>query len=175
MQAIMQYDKIQKCTNPLLVIKPLKYIIPLIILIGTFTLLQINYKTASVPNNINTSRYPIVLSRHCSDENLRGYMFNYFGWGGYLIWNLYPGIKPYIDGRMLDDSKLDKYMSILWATKEGIQYFKNEHFDYVMIPYFKPGTKQVYALNLYLQNQADWIAIYRGNHGLLYRKTGVPK
>lgn len=175
MQAIMQYDKIQKCTKALLVINSLKYIILLIILFGTFTLLQTNYKTASTPYNINASRYPTVLSRHCSDENLRGYMFNYFGWGGYLIWNLYPGIKPYIDGRMLDDSKLDKYMNILWATKEGIQYFKNEHFNYVMIPYFKPGTKQVYALNLYLQNQADWTAIYRGNHGLLYRKTGVPK
>lgn len=175
MQAIMQYDRVQIFSNSLSDITPLKYIIPLIVLFGAFILLQTNYRTASVPHNINASRYPTVLSRYCSDKNLRGYMFNYFGWGGYLIWNLYPNMKLYIDGRMLDDSKLDKYMNMLWATEEGVQYFKNEHFDYVMIPYFKPGTKQVYALNRYLQSQADWKAVYRGNHGLLYRKTGVPK
>ena len=174
MQSLLQYGKIKKTIKSLLTL-PLKYIAPFIILIGTFTLLRTNYKTESFPDNINATRYPIILSRYCSDKNIHGYMFNYFGWGGYLIWNLYPDIKPYIDGRMLDDSKLDKYMNILWATKEGIKYFKNEHFDYVMVPYFKPGTKQVYALNLYLQNQTDWTAIYRGNHGFLYRKIGVSK
>ncbi len=174
-QAMTRYNRIQRFTNILLLNRRANFSFYLALCLATFALLQAHYTQPPGKNNINPSRYPIVLSRYSKEQNIKGYMFNYFGWGGYLIWNLYPNIRPYIDGRMLDDTKLDKYMNILWATKKGIQYFKNEHFDYVMIPYFKPGTKQVYSLNLYLQSQTDWMAIYRGKHGLLFEKTGEPE
>jgi hypothetical protein len=32
-------------------------------------------------------------------ENLPGPIFNWYDWGGYLIWKLYPERRVYIDGR----------------------------------------------------------------------------
>lgn len=173
-QAITHYVRVQQFIDFISCKRSANFIFYTLLCFASFALLQTRYTHPPGINNINPSRYPIVLGRYAKDQNIKGYMFNYFGWGGYLIWNLHPNIRPYIDGRMLDDTKLDKYMNILWATNEGIRYFNNEHFDYVMIPYFKPGTKQIYSLNLYLQNQPDWIAIYRGNLGLLFKKIAEP-
>jgi hypothetical protein len=47
-------------------------------------------------------------------------MLNYYDWGGYLIWRLYPDYHVFVDGRtdLYGDSFMDEYMQIA-ATKEG--------------------------------------------------------
>jgi hypothetical protein len=44
-------------------------------------------------------------------------IFNYYDWGGYFIWNLYPRYRVFIDGRA--DVYGDKQMDLFTATIQG--------------------------------------------------------
>ncbi len=47
------------------------------------------------------------------ENGLPGPIFNSYNWGGYLIWQLYPGYRVYVDGRadLYGDSFLDQFAS----------------------------------------------------------------
>jgi hypothetical protein len=45
------------------------------------------------------SYFPDQIVRFTRDKNLKGNMLNSYGFGGYLIWSLYPDRKIFIDGR----------------------------------------------------------------------------
>lgn len=51
--------------------------------------------------------YPLGAVNYIKQNNLQGNIYNYYGWGGYLIWRL-PENKIFIDGRMPS-----------WRTSEG--------------------------------------------------------
>jgi hypothetical protein len=48
-------------------------------------------------------------------HNLQGPMFNKLEWGGYLIWQLYPEYKVFIDGRIIDRRVALSYLSVRGA------------------------------------------------------------
>jgi hypothetical protein len=56
-----------------------------------------------IPNNlrneIESHRYPVVPVKIIHEANLSGRIYNPSGWGGYLIYHLYPSCKPFIDTR----------------------------------------------------------------------------
>ncbi len=45
------------------------------------------------------SYFPDGIVRFTREQNLRGHMINAYGFGGYLIWTLYPERRVFIDGR----------------------------------------------------------------------------
>lgn len=45
------------------------------------------------------SKFPEKIARFAQARNLQGQMLNSYGFGGYLIWRLYPQRKVFIDGR----------------------------------------------------------------------------
>lgn len=45
------------------------------------------------------SYFPNQIVRFTKEENLQGHMLNSYGFGGYLIWTLFPERKVFIDGR----------------------------------------------------------------------------
>lgn len=45
------------------------------------------------------SYFPDQISRFTKEKNLQGNMLNSYGFGGYLIWTLFPERKVFIDGR----------------------------------------------------------------------------
>lgn len=45
------------------------------------------------------SYFPNQIARFTKEENLQGHMLNSYGFGGYLIWTLFPERKVFIDGR----------------------------------------------------------------------------
>ncbi len=145
-----------------------RYFVVVVPLFVTFALLYSFYPNPSALNLIDDTRYPLKITDYLEKTNARGRVFNYFRWGGYLIWRLHPQLIPYIDGRMLDDSKLEKYTHMLWATGEGIPLFESANFDYVMIPYTNPATGEKYPLNDYLLNSSKWQLLYRSRLGYLF-------
>lgn len=45
------------------------------------------------------SYFPNQIARFTKEKNLQGHMLNSYGFGGYLIWTLFPERKIFIDGR----------------------------------------------------------------------------
>jgi len=115
---------------------------------------------------INPGAFPISAVAFIKNNNITGRAFNYFRWGGYLIWNLPNKVKPYIDGRMLDTKKLPPYTHMLWATPQGISLFERQQFDLVILPWRTAYSGETYKLHQYLNRQPTWRLIYRDQaHG----------
>jgi hypothetical protein len=49
-----------------------------------------------------------------------GILFNDYNWGGYLLWELYPGYAPFVDGRtdVYSSAVFEDYL-VLWAARAG--------------------------------------------------------
>jgi hypothetical protein len=54
----------------------------------------------SARNFIDSRTGPVAIANYIKKEGLKGNMFNYFRWGGYLIWKLWPEYKVFADARV---------------------------------------------------------------------------
>lgn len=66
-----------------------------------FTSGHIATKNLMTGNWIDAQKFPVAGADFIRANDLRGNMYNYFDWGGYLIWRLAPERKVFIDGRTL--------------------------------------------------------------------------
>jgi len=119
------------------------------------------FNNSILRGGVSPSAYPISAVEFIKNNNITGRAFNFFRWGGYLIWHLQPNVKLYIDGRMLDANRLPPYTHILWATPQGIQLFEQQRFDLVILPWKTTYSGETYKLHQYLNNQPSWRLIYR--------------
>jgi len=69
-------------------------------------------------------------------------MFNEYGFGGYLIWRLYPDKKVFIDGRALEPDVYDEYNLLAYAITAGSRSYEDiigkNNITYVIMPPLNP-------------------------------------
>jgi hypothetical protein len=119
---------------------------------------------------VHEASYPVGAVAFMRDNHISGRMFNSMAWGGYLIWNLHPEVRVYIDGRMLDPKRVVPYTHILWLTPQGRYFFERARFDLVLVPDRNrlDGAAEQYPLIAYLQNDPQWQILYRDASGYLF-------
>jgi hypothetical protein len=89
---------------------------------------------------------------------IKGKLFNYFNWGGYLTYRL-PQMPVFIDGRMVSWKSNDDYMpfsvyrDIHRLNPNAKQQFEKEKFDLAIVP-----SKS--QLEIFLLTQLNWNLIY---------------
>lgn len=125
-------------------------------------------KGSAFQRGFDEERFPVKAVGFIKQNGLKGRVFNTLGWGGYLLWNAYPNIQVYIDGRNLDRSKFYQYTHILWATGEGLAYFEHGHFDLVLIPKGNMFSGEAYPLNQYLLKNPNWRVLFADKRGYLF-------
>jgi hypothetical protein len=116
--------------------------------------------------------FPVAAADFISASGLRGNMYNFYNWGGYLIWRLAPARKVFIDGRNLNPSihwessvinigfeaagpnnwktLLDRYgvgYAVIPVMFQGqrLQLFDRLHRDRDWLPVFGDGKVAVFA------------------------------
>ena len=72
------------------------FVFPLIFLV--FRLLPARINNPELGRAVSRN-YPHGVVKFVKEKGLRGNMFNKYGYGGFLIWNLYPQCRVFIDGR----------------------------------------------------------------------------
>lgn len=107
-------------------------------------------------HGVQEDKYPAAAMTYIQQHHLSGKVFNTMTWGGYLTWHLAPAITVFLDGRVLDPSRIEPYTHILWMTAAGQQFFEQGNFDLVLIPPGNVFTKEAYPLVNYLLNRPDW-------------------
>lgn len=86
-----------------------------VLLILALLVAGINYLTISrQQGDVIAVTYPKVAVDWISTNQPDGNIFNSYGWGGYLIWRLFPDYKVFIDGRadIYGDEFINNYLSI---------------------------------------------------------------
>ncbi|MGB8507409.1 MAG: hypothetical protein WCD76_03310, partial [Pyrinomonadaceae bacterium] len=69
-----------------------------------------------------SKNFPVAAAVFIRENKLPSPIYNEYGWGGYLIWNLYPDYRVYIDGRA--DVYGDAFMEEFLATHDGGQKWR---------------------------------------------------
>ncbi|TNF55112.1 tetratricopeptide repeat protein [bacterium] len=105
------------------------------------------------------------------EVDIRGNMFNEYGFGGYLIWRLYPGRKVFIDGRMLDESIYLDYQVVAYAVESTVvsweDIIERNHISHiVMPPLLHHGN--IYPIVETLFEREEWVLIYMDHLSLIF-------
>jgi hypothetical protein len=89
-------------------------------------------------------------------------MFNNYGWGGYLIWSLYPTYKVFVDGRAdLYGDFIEEYYKVKSLKPEAPEILKKYNISLILI-------HKDTALDLYLNESTSWRRIYVDNVSVIY-------
>ncbi len=154
-------------------IKPLsKVIISIVMLLLAFKFEASHQPWLSSWDDYCSSQPSTLCSSQMLDfirkNQIKGKMFNFYNWGGYLIWN-YPESQVYIDGRMVSwqDSKTgflpyQQYDQIMRADEKGLTEFKKLNIDYVLLA---PGS----LLEKALQSKLGWMVVYRDKRSVVIK------
>ena len=110
--------------------------------------------------------YPDGAVRFVQANGIRGNVYNYHPWGGYLIWTSYPSLRPYIDGRFFHKRFYDEYNRIAAVAPDWQALLSKYDITVILLPY--SGTQG--SLNDRLFGSGLWRLVYWDDVALLYLK-----
>ncbi len=97
----------------------LKLIINIVLLIAPVALgVSRIWNFATHQRNFVSIRNPVAAVEFLKAQRLPGPIYNRYGWGGYLIYQLYPEYRVYIDGRA--DVYGDAFFTEAMRTYDGV-------------------------------------------------------
>jgi len=111
------------------------------LLFAAGTIFWVNAGIKTIPQNmrqtVEDDRYPTAIAQILKDVHLDGRMFNPYGWGGYLIFHLYPEYKVFLDGRTVlhGERLLQDHYTILHGNQGCQELIDTKyHFDFMILP-----------------------------------------
>ncbi|MBI4691396.1 MAG: tetratricopeptide repeat protein, partial [Nitrospirae bacterium] len=135
--------------------------------------------TAGFKNGRWISRYfPEAAVRFIVKNNIKGNMYNYYDWGGYLIWGFYPGKKVAVDGRNLYEVQYIRDTAVLTAASRpvvnGMPYYKaileSYGIRYMVIPLF--GIDGVmFPIVAEMIKDKEWIPVFMSDNSMIFVKN----
>ncbi|NLO72933.1 MAG: hypothetical protein GX100_02340, partial [candidate division WS1 bacterium] len=101
-------------------------------------------------------------------NHFQGPMFNIYEWGGYLIWNLWPEYKVFVDGRadVYGKDLVNDYLRVYHQQPGWRETLKRYGVEWLML---KPGKPPATALG----DEGEYVSVYKdGTAELFARKDG---
>jgi len=91
-------------------------------------------------------------------------LYNNYGWGGYLIWRLYPDYRVFIDGRAdIYGDFIEEYQRVKVLEPGANEVLERYNVTLAVIP---KGSR----LDWYLQKEPSWERIYKDTIAVIYLK-----
>jgi len=121
-------------------------------------------------------KIPMAAVRFLAHETNTGpkTIFNYFDWGGYIIWTL-PEDKIFLDGRgtatwrrSISKTLLEEYFDIVYQPG-GIEKLNAEPARYVLLP---DAPTEPQELKNELDASPDWKRIYSDDVSVIWKRIG---
>jgi tetratricopeptide (TPR) repeat protein len=120
-------------------------------------------------------RVPSMSAQQLAAMPVGGSVFCADHHGGYLIWQLYPRFRPYIDTRLVLRSA-DEYATYLRLADEPERFdaFQARHgFAYVVLPVLFPERYQRLIAHLY--ESAEWKLLYTDGSEVLFGRRELTR
>jgi hypothetical protein len=144
----------------------IKLLINVVLLIAPLALgISRVWQFATHQRNYISIRNPVAAVEFLKSRHLPGPIYNRYGWGGYLIYHLYPDYRVYIDGRA--DVYGDAFFTEAMQTYDGVidsaQSFNRYGIKTVLISPDAP------LANL-LRNDGGWKLIYEDEEAVIFSR-----
>jgi hypothetical protein len=115
---------------------------------------------------IEGATYPAAAVEFLRAHPESGAIYNEYGWGGYLIWKLYPQREVYIDGRA--DVYGDDFMEEMLGTMSGERTWREPLDRYgVRTVIIKPDVP---LASLLRQDATTWRSVYEDQQAVIFFK-----
>lgn len=105
----------------------------------------------------SAATYPVGAVAYLQTHDLQGNLFNYYGWGGYLVYQLHPQHLVFIDGRadVYGDALVEKYVAVDRLEPGWRQVLDRDDIRLVLV-------EKESALAAVLANDGSWREAYTG-------------
>jgi hypothetical protein len=150
--------------------------LPLSILLSLSLIMIINNNhEALFRSGIKANTFPEGAVKFLKDNKIPGNMFNPYVWGGYLIWELYPDYKVFIDGRGLIGEVFFQEVKILQAYPEKFEgkpewqdMLSAYNINFILTFSVDNFSGRLVPLVYALLNDPQWQLIYMDNISLIF-------
>jgi hypothetical protein len=122
-------------------------------------------------------KYPDGAAQFLRAHRVTGRMFNTYSSGGYLMWQLWPQQKTFIDGRSLNESVGADHWRILNNAsasdgKRAEQLLREYSVEVIVSEAFEYYTGRIWALPAALANpeQKEWSLVYRDSSAVVFMR-----
>ncbi|MDT7604411.1 MAG: hypothetical protein QOF61_2408 [Acidobacteriota bacterium] len=117
-------------------------------------------------SSVEAEKYPAAAVEFLRGRKDAGLVFNSYGWGGYLIWKLYPERLVFIDGRadVYGDALVEEYLSAENGEQGWRAALDKRDVRTVMI---RPDV----PLASLLREDAGWSKVYEDKQAVIFLKN----
>jgi len=125
---------------------------------------------ASLQAGVSQKDFPVEIVDYMATNPPDGHLFNDYGWGGYLIWRLWPQTRVFIDGRAdlyMEGDVFEDYLQATRLETDPQAIFARYGVTWVLVRRHSP-------LAFYLNIAPGWVLVKEDAAGRLYRKAGSP-
>ncbi len=116
--------------------------------------------------------YPIDADEFLKMNHIDPPMYNFYTWGGFLIWDLYPRYKVFIDGRALNNSVnglADEILKSYPGWKSSLDAF---NINFILVPVVFRESGYVVPLPVSLITDPEWKLVFlENNEAIFVRNT----
>lgn len=114
-------------------------------------------------NCYNAKIFPVQAVDWMKSNSQEGEVLNYFPWGGYLLYQMWPEQQVFIDGQtdFYGESLTRQYEQVLTAAPDWEHVLDQYSVDYVLMP---PEE----AISQALWQRADWQVLYQDETAVLF-------
>jgi hypothetical protein len=141
----------------------------IILIIGVFWFLKSITSLAGQEFKEDIMITPVGAADFLLNNNIEGNIFNEYGFGGYLIWRLYPHKKVFIDGRGLEGSVLKEYERVISTDNSWTAIFNKYDITCVVMPPLLPHGG-IYPVVERLFDEGQWDLVYNDHLSLIFLK-----
>jgi hypothetical protein len=118
--------------------------------------------------NWTSPLYPAQLVSFIRQNKPEPPMYNYYTWGGFLIWSLYPEYRVFVDGRALDSTVAYEADTIL-KSGEGWRALLERHcINFIVIPIVEKESGCPIPLAASLAREDEWKLVFLGLNTLMF-------
>jgi hypothetical protein len=116
-------------------------------------------------NRFDSDTFPVEAVNWLEENPQDGNMFNYFPWGGYLLYRLWPNEKVFIDGQtdFYGEELTRDYGDAISANTRWLDIFRNYNIEWVLIPRASELAKEI-------TRSDNWGILYQDDVSIIFRK-----
>lgn len=113
----------------------------------------------------NSTEFPVGAANWLEGHPQEGNMFDYFPWGGYLLYRFWPAQRVFIDGQLdfYGEAFTRKYEQILSADKSWEDLVAQYHIEWMLIPPDSP-------IAITLRADPAWVSLYEDQTAIIFRQ-----
>jgi hypothetical protein len=116
-------------------------------------------------SDIERAKFPAAAVEWIQKNRPAPNLYNSYGWGGYLIWRLYPDYLPYIDGRadVHGDVFIENFLEVYRASPGWENELAQTNVQFILI---EPDAPLAAAL----ATNTQWARVFADSQSVLYQR-----